>query len=127
MKIDDTPKENPTSQNSETMKVIEQQISFVETFLGEFCKVNGIGANDLKRAIRVKAFPTDSTITVVDAENENDVKFGVKSHIAISEGKFMVNFEVFGEFIEHKDLYPNTTKQLSDGGNTGNSSITSGE
>lgn len=127
MKADNTLKENPTSQNSEIMKVIEQQISFVETFLGEFCKVNGIGESDLRRTIRVKAFPTDSTIMVVDAENEEDVKFGVKSYINTSEGKFVVNFEVFGEFTEHKDLYPKTTKHLSDGGGTGDSSITSGE
>ena len=109
------------------MRVIEQQISFVEVFLGEFCKINAIGEDALKKTVKVKALPTDGTIMVVNADNEDDVKFGVKAHLGTSDGKFMVNFEVFGEFIHHKEMYPETTKQLSDGGNTGDSSTTSGE
>lgn len=129
MNTDNSPK-NPTQEtqpNAEVMKVINQQISFVEAFLREFCEVNNFSATDLRKAIQVKAFPTDSTIMVVSADNEEDVKFGVKSHLSTSEGKFLVNFEVFGEFIHQKDLYPNTTKLLSDGGNTRDTTPTSGE
>lgn len=118
--------ENPTQEtqpNAEVMKVIDQQISFVETFLGEFCKVNGIGEIDLRQKIQVLAYPPENTIMVVDANDMEKVKFGITSQLKASEGKLLVNFEVFGEFVHQKETYPETTKAL-DGGNTGNSKVT---
>lgn len=121
--------ENPTSEtqsNTEIMNVIDQQLSFVETFLREFCKVHNFGENELRQKIQVLTYPPEGTILVVDAENNKNVKFGITSHLKTSEKKFLVNFEVFGEFIHQKENYPETLKALNDG-DTGNTTITSGE
>lgn len=109
------------------MKIFEKQTALVETFLNEFCGVNELKEVDLKEHVQIVSCPSDNTLLVVNADDERDIKFGVRSNISISEANFLVNFEVFGEYLSHKEDYPQTTKLLDYGGTTRDIEASSGE
>lgn len=101
-------------------KVLKRKMTLVETFLKEFCKVNGIAENELKDRLRIASYPTENSVLVVNADDVRDIKFGVKTSLKTENGKFFPSFEVCGEFLERKDEYPETAKLLENGGDTGN-------
>lgn len=100
--------------------VIKEQLKLVETYLFEFCEVNGIPESELKNHLVVASCVLDNSIMAINADDQRDVKFGVKSDSG--------SFEIFGEFIDCKDKFPKTLKLIEEnGGNTGDTAITSGE
>lgn len=100
--------------------ILKRQVKLVETYLLEFCEVNGIPESELKSHLVVASCVPDNFIMAIDADDQRDVKFGVK----VSAG----SFGIFGEFLDYKDKFPKTLKLIEEnGGNTGNTATTSGE
>lgn len=109
---------------------IKQQTNVLESFLNEFCKVNGIEETELKNHLSVASCPPDNSIMAVSADDPRDIKFGVKMNIKHEDGGFFPVFEVFGEYLECKDSYPETTALIDSikyGGDTGNTETAPGE
>lgn len=88
------------------MDILKRQVQFVETYLLEFCEVNGIKENELKNHLIVISCVPDKSIMVVNVDDQRDVKFGAKLN--------GVSIEVFGEFLEHKDKFPKTAKLVEE-------------
>lgn len=100
--------------------ILKKQVKFVETYLLEFCEVNGVQESELKNHLVVASCVPDSSIMAINADDQRDVKFGVKSNTD--------SFEIFGEFLDCKDKFPKTLKLIEEnGGNTGDTAVTSGE
>lgn len=89
-------------------KSIREATKLVETFLLEFCEVNGISENELKNHLAVRTSPADLSILVINADDERDVKFGVK--IITDEGN--ETYDIFGEYTDMRENYPKTTKTI---------------
>ena len=87
-------------------KSIKEVTKLVETFLLEFCEVNGISENELKNHLVVRTSPADLSILVINVDDERDVKFGVKLNGS--------SFEIFGEFLNCKDKFPKTAKLIEE-------------
>lgn len=130
------PEQNPTQmeQINEIMRRFDylvQQKALVETFLFEFCKVNGIKEKELRHHLQVASCMEDNSLMAVNADDVRDVKFGVKLMVKTENGKFSAEFIPFGEYLDHTDMYPETTKlieEMKNGGNTrGNTAVASGE
>lgn len=126
----DNKLENPTLQikqfNMET-KMLQKQVQIMETYLTEFCEVNGIKENEIKNHLVVATCPPESSIMAVNVDDNRDVKFGLKITIDKVTNPFEVTFkvtlEVFGEYTDCKSEYPKTTKLLelmktTNGGNS---------
>lgn len=125
---------NPTPEleqlKDEVMKiskdVLKKQTSLIETFLFEFCKVNGIEENELSKHLQIAVCTGDKSVMAVNTDDIRDVKFGVKVNLESDK----IKFEVFGEYLEHKDKYPKTTKfaeVIENGGLAGNTEAASGK
>ena len=109
---------------------IKQQTAILESFLNEFCKVNGIKETELKNYLSVASCPPDDSVMVVNADDTRDIKFGIKMSITTKDGSFFLAFEVFGEYTDCKDSYPETTafiNSIKNGGDSGNTTVASGE
>lgn len=122
--------EDRTMEKSHTIKIntefmesfIKQQTAILESFLNEFCKVNGIKETELKNHLSVASCPPDHSIMAVNVDDTRDIKFGVKTNIKTKDGSFFPVFEVFGEYTDCKDNYPETTAlitSIKNGGNSG--------
>ena len=97
--------------------IIKRQVKLVETFLFEFCEVNGIKESDLKNHLLIESCIPDNSIMVINKDDQRDVKFGVRMN---------VSFEIFGEFLEYRDKFLKTTKMIAENeGITGDTAITS--
>lgn len=108
--------------------VIKEQLKLVETYLLEFCEVNGIPESELKNHLVVTRYLSDNSVMAVNVDDQRDVKFGTRIKVFHEEKEpFDVKFEigVFGEFLEHKDKFPKTLKRIEENG--GNIAITSRE
>lgn len=104
--------------------ILKKQIEFVETYLLEFCEVNGVQESELKNRLSVASCVPDNSIMVINSDDQRDIKFGVKLGVT-KDGS---SFEVFGEFLEHKDKFPKTAKLIEqNGGSAGNTMVASGE
>lgn len=102
------------------MGILKKQVKLVETYLLEFCEVNGIKENELKNHLVVASCVPDKSIMAINADDQRDVKFGAKLN--------GVSIEVFGEFLECKDKFPKTAKLVEEnGGSTGDTAVASGE
>lgn len=105
---------NPTPEleqlKDEVMKiskdVLKKQTSLIETFLFEFCEVNGIEENELSKHLQIAVCTGDKSVMAVNTDDIRDVKFGVKVNLEPDK----IKFEVFGEYLDHKDKYPKTAK-----------------
>ena len=86
-------------------KSIKEATNLVETFLLEFCEVNGISESELKNHLIVKTSPADLSILVINVDDERDVKFGVQ----ITEDE-EITYDIFGEYTDMREKYPKTTK-----------------
>lgn len=95
-------------------ETILQQATLVESFLGEFCKVNEIKEEELKDTLSVVTLLSDNAIMAVSVDDVKDVKFGVKFKVKNDEGMFSLTFEVFGDYIHNKEYYPETTRLLNE-------------
>lgn len=105
---------------------IKQQTVILESFLYEFCKVNGIEESELKNHLCVGTCFKDHSVMAINANDLRDVKFGIK--IISNEGH--PSFEIFGEYLGCEDNYPETKNliySIKNGGNTGNTATTSGK
>lgn len=89
-------------------KSIKEVTKFVETFLFEFCEVNGISENELKNHLVVRTSPADLSILVINVDDERDVKFGVK----ITYDEENETYDIFGEYTDMRESYPKTTKAI---------------
>lgn len=131
--------ENPTLQTKDfnmEMKMLKKQIKLVETYLLEFCEVNGIEERDIKNYLVVGSCPPDNVIAAVNVDDNRDIKFGTRIKIVNGENPFdsmcQPMLEVFGEYLECKDKYPKTTKLIEsmgieNGRDTGDIDPASGE
>lgn len=129
MNKDKVQSKNPTPITiiEEVMKVFESQTLIVETFLMEFCRVNGIEESALNERLQIVACLADSSISVINVKESKNVEFEVKSVVDTSSRvSFSVRYEVTGEYLNHKEDYPETTKLLESYGG-GNATTTSGE
>lgn len=109
-------------------KIIEEQTNLIGVFLNEFCKVNDIKESELKNNLKVVSYPTDLSIMVVNVDDIRDVKFGVKGRVKTEKGSFLTYFDLFGEYLDYQDKYPETTKfieHLENEGNTGDTNTPS--
>ena len=111
--------ENPTLQTKDfnmEMKMVKKQIKLVETYLLEFCEVNGIDERDIKDYLVVGVCPPDNMVAAVNVDDNRDVKFGTRIKAFHGENPFdsmcQSTIEVFGEYLEYKDKYPKTTKLI---------------
>lgn len=86
--------------NVDEMKKLEEMTELVGCFLLEFCNVNRIAEESLKDHVNVVSSPEDSSILVVNVDDQRDVKFGVTLDDKI---------ETFGEYTEQKELYTETS------------------
>lgn len=93
----------------EIKTIFEKQVSLIETYLSEFCEVNGISENGLKGKLKLISYPVDNTISVVDSDNK--VKFGVTVSTDIE--KESIIFNVFGEYLANKESFPKTTNYIN--------------
>lgn len=84
----------------DAMEKIEKMIELVGCFLLEFCKVEGVSEENLKDNVNVISSPEESSILVVNVNDNRDVKFGV----TLGD-----NIEIFGEYTEKKDVYQETS------------------
>lgn len=91
--------------------IIKRQVKLVETFLFEFCEVNGIKESDLKNHLLIESCIPDNSIMVIDKDDQRDIKFGVRVNVSL---------EIFGEFLEHKDKFLKTAKMIEENGQTVN-------
>ena len=89
-------------------KIIRKATKFVETFLLEFCEVNGISENELKNHLLVRTSPADLSILVINVDDERDVKFGVR----IPYDEENDAYDIFGEYTGMRESYPKTTKTI---------------
>lgn len=104
--------------------ILKRRVKLVETYLLEFCEVNGVQESEIKNHLAVASCVPDNSILVINSDDQRDIKFGVKLGVT-KDGS---SFEVFGEFLEHKDKFPKTVKLIEEnGGSTGNTTVTSGE
>lgn len=85
---------------------VKEQVKLVETYLLEFCEVKEVRERELKNHLAVVSCVQDSSIMVINADDERDVKFGIKLHVG--------SFEIFGEFLDHKDSFPKTLKLIKE-------------
>lgn len=92
--------------------ILRRRIKLVETYLLEFCEVNGVQESELKNHLVVASCMPDNCILVINSDDQRDVKFGVK----LGATKDGISFEVFGEFLEHKDKFPKTAKLIEENG-----------
>lgn len=100
------------------MDILKKQVKLVETYLLEFCEVNGIKENELKNHLVVASCVPGNSIMVINLDDKRDIKFGVNWGAS--------SFEVFGEFLEHKDKFPKTIKLIEEnGGSTRNITLAS--
>ena len=104
--------------------VIKEQLKLVETYLLEFCEVNGIPESELKNHLVVARCLSDYSVMAVNVDDQRDVKFGTRIKV-LHEEKESFEIEIFGEFLEHKDKFPKTLKRIEENG--GNIAITSRE
>lgn len=88
----------------DVMEKIEKMTELVGCFLLEFCKVEGVSEENLKNSVNVVSSPEDSSILVVNVDDNRDVKFGV----TLGD-----NIETFGEYTEKKDIYQETSTMES--------------
>lgn len=103
-----------------TNDILKKQVNLVETYLLEFCEVNGVQESELKNHLVVASCVPDNFIMAINADDQRDVKFGVKLNVD--------SFEIFGEFLDCKGKFPKTLKLIEEnGGNTGDIATTSGE
>lgn len=110
--------------------VIKEQLKLVETYLLEFCEVNGIPESELKNHLVVARYLSDNSVMAVNVDDQRDVKFGTRIKVLHEEKEsfdieFTFEIEIFGEFLEHKDKFPKTLKRIEENG--GNIAITSRE
>lgn len=116
--------------NTEFMRVfIKQQTAILESFLNEFCRVNGIKESELKDVLHVVSCPADNSIMIVNVDDIRDIKFGVQIKVVTGKGGFSARAYPCGEYLECEDKYPDTTRLIEkiNGGNTGDTESTSGE
>lgn len=92
-------------ENSEAL--LEKKIEAVKSFLNEFCTLNGIKETSLKEHVKVIARYYDEAVYVTAANDENDIKFGMRG---------LAETELFGSFLTEREQYPKTIKLLEDGG-----------
>lgn len=117
--------ENPTP--DEVKKLMEEQemlaneiakkeTKLLETYLLEYCEVNGVKETDLKELLAVGVFPQDNSTVVFNVNDKRDVKIGVKYYSEYSPTRKAIvqGFTVSGEFMEEKDKYPKTAKYLEE-------------
>lgn len=110
--------------------VIKEQLKLVETYLLEFCEVNGIPESELENHLVVARCLSDYSVMAVNVDDQRDVKFGTRIKVLHEEKEsfdieFTFEIEIFGEFLEHKDKFPKTLKRIEENG--GNIAITSRE
>lgn len=91
-----------------TNDILKRQVNLVETYLLEFCEVNGIQESELKNHLLVASCVPDNSIMAINADDQRDVKFGVKLNVD--------SFEIFGEFLDCKDRFPKTLKLIEENG-----------
>lgn len=97
--------------------VIKEQLKLVETYLLEFCEVNGIPESELKNHLVVARYLSDNSVMAVNVDDQRDVKFGTRIKVLHEEKEpfdieFTFEIGVFGEFLEHKDKFPKTLKRI---------------
>lgn len=108
-------KENPTQQilNS-TMRIKEIfmiQTLLLETYLKEYCEVNGITEEDLKKDFQVATCPSDFSVVIESTKTPKMTLFGVRFKVELVPDKCY--FSVFGSFVQHKDKYPKTVALMA--------------
>lgn len=101
--------------------VIKEQLKLVETYLLEFCEVNGIPESELKNHLVVERYLSDYSVMAVNVDDQRDVKFGTRIKVLHEEKEsfdieFTLEIEIFGEFLEHKDKFPKTLKRIEENG-----------
>ena len=101
--------------------VIKEQLKLVETYLLEFCEVNGIPESELKNHLVVARYLSDNSVMAVNVDDQRDVKFGTRIKVLHEEKEpfdieFTFEIEIFGEFLEHKDKFPKTLKRIEENG-----------
>lgn len=122
--------ENPTLlKQTVDMKIdnniLKGQIALVETYLHEYCEVSGIKESDLKNHLVVGANKKDFSVMVINSTDMRSVMFGVKLNIQPGN----ITYDVFGEYLDTKEMYPKTTKAIQNyerrGVQNGSSSVAS--
>lgn len=106
---------------TKSLKALKVQMSLMETYLLEFCKVREIQESELKKYLTVLSCASDNSVMAINVDDQRDVKFGVRVNT------FGV-LEIFGEFLDEKEFFPKTVKLLNEnGGIAGDTILTSGE
>lgn len=102
----------------EQMRIVQEiaktQTSLLEVYLLEWCEVNKVQESELRGLLKIGHYVADGMVAVINADDERDIKIGIKCHSDVTPGVGEVKqwFEVFGEYIAEKDNYPKTTKFL---------------
>lgn len=111
--------QNPTPEveqlKEELMKIsndaLRKQILLMETFLFEFCEVNGIVEEDLYKHLQVAVCTGDKSVMAVNADDIRDIKFCVKVDAVNEKGNLITKFDAYGEKL---DKYPKTFKLIEE-------------
>ena len=93
-------------------KMGKTQSAIIEMYLGEFCKKNSITGEKLKERLVIAHDVAGQSIAIVNKDNSEDVKFGIKYHLGDFNNEVKLWYEIFGEFISQKEEWPLTAECL---------------
>lgn len=118
-KVEATPT-MPSEQTKEMQELVSKQVSevaktqtgLIETYLLEYCEVNGIKETELKDHVVIARVVEDNSTNVVNVDDPRDVKIGIRLCTSSLAEPANLIYEVYGEYIADKDKYPKTTKFL---------------
>lgn len=99
------------------MENFDLQATAIDSYLREYCEVNGISETDLSSSVGIFTSRDPLIVAVVDVSHLEEGKLNVKFG-------FTPNGEsVFGSYVNEMDKYPKTTKLLTEyGGKIGQTS-----
>lgn len=86
-------------------EIAKRETELLETYLLEYCEINGVDEKELTGTLFVKYSAEDNSLMVVNKDDERDVKIGVQCF-------FGDLFGIFGEFAEESEKYPKTSDYL---------------